>query len=135
MSVPTRLATAALAGCLLAGGTAVVVAPAQASGGSDDRVIQTGPCSGAARWKLKVKTDDGSLEVEGEVDSNTAGQSWSWTIADNGVVVARGNARTAGRSGSFSVERKIANRGGTDRVVFTAKRANGSSSCVGRIAF
>src|SRR6478672_10829834 len=37
-------------------------------GGDDDRVIRTGTCSSGAGWKLKVKTDDGRLEVEGEVD-------------------------------------------------------------------
>ncbi len=34
----------------------------------DDRVIRTGSCSAGADWKLKVKTDDGRLEVEGEID-------------------------------------------------------------------
>ena len=30
-------------------------------------MIRTGTCSGSADWKLKVKTDEGRLEVEGEV--------------------------------------------------------------------
>ncbi len=70
-------------------------------GGDDDRVIKTGSCSAGADWKLKVKTDDGRLEVEGEVDTNRSGQTWTWKIKDNGSVAARGSATTGGRSGSF----------------------------------
>jgi len=116
-------------------------APAYASHGSDDngggggdgRVVKTGSCSDGARWKLKVKKNDGRLEVEGEVDSNKSGQTWSWKIKDDGSVAARGKATTAGRSGSFSVERKIADKAGTDDVVFRATR-NGQV-CKGAIAF
>ena len=121
----TALATTALL---------AIGAPANAShGGNDDRVIKTGSCSGSADWKLKVKTDDGRLEVEGEVDSNRSGQSWKWKIKDNGSVVARGTDVTGGRSGSFSVERKIANQAGTDTVTFRA-RYNGQV-CTGTIVF
>jgi hypothetical protein len=88
--------------------------------GGDDRVVLTGSCSGTADWKLKVKTDDGRLEVEGEVDSSTAGQQWRWAVRHNGSVSDRGTATTGGRSGSFSVERTIVDIAGTDRVVFRA---------------
>ena len=112
----------------------VLAAPAHAShGGDDDRVIKTGSCSAGADWKLKVKTDDGRLEVEGEVDTNQSGQSWKWKIKDNGAVAAKGTATTGGRSGSFSVERKITNQAGTDTVIFRAKH-NGQV-CTGTIAF
>jgi hypothetical protein len=114
--------------------TVALGAPAYAAhGGDDDRVTKTGSCSDGARWKLKVKTDDGRLEVEGEVDSNKSGQKWSWKIKDNGLVAAKGTATTGGRSGSFSVERKIANRAGADTVVFRAKRAG--EVCKGTITF
>ena len=76
-----------------------------------------------ADWKLKVKTDDGRLEAEGEIDSNAAGQRWRWTLRHNGSVSDRGVATTTARSGSFEVERKIVNLAGTDRVVFRAVRA------------
>ena len=102
-------------------------------GGGKSRVVETGDCSGSADWKLKVKTDDGQLEVEGEVDSNTAGQKWAWKIKDNGALAAKGSATTGGRSGSFSVERRIADKPGTDRVVF--KATYGGQKCKGIIAF
>jgi hypothetical protein len=140
----TKLATALAAvsvSALLALG-----APAYASHGGDDpagddrggggggpRVVKTGSCTDGASWKLKVKNDDSRLEVEGEVDSNVAGQTWSWRIKDNGSVAASGSAKTGGRSGSFSVERKIANRAGTDKVTFRA--THGGEVCSGTIAF
>ncbi|GIM67732.1 hypothetical protein Pve01_89590 [Planomonospora venezuelensis] len=89
-------------------------------GGDDDRVIVTGRCSSGADWKLKVKTDDGRLEVEGEVDSNVAGQRWRWALRHNGSVSDRGVSTTTARSGSFEVERRMVNLAGTDRVVFRA---------------
>ena len=98
------------------------VTPASAHSGDDDdnRVEVTGSCSAGADWKLKVKTDDGRLEVEGEVDSNRVGEQWRWAIRHNGSVSDRGSATTVGRSGSFSIERKIVDLAGTDRVVFRA---------------
>ena len=122
-----------VAASVLTASLALTAAPATASGGDDDRVIRTGSCSGSADWKLKVKTDDGRLEVEGEVDSNVSGQAWTWKVKDNGSVAASGSATTGGASGSFSIERKIANQSGTDRVVFKAKRAG--ETCRGVIAF
>ena len=88
----------------------------------DDRVLVTGRCSAGAEWKLKVKTDDGRLEVEGEVDSNVAGQRWRWTLRHNGSVSDRGVGTTTARSGSFEVERKVVDLAGTDRLVFRAVR-------------
>jgi hypothetical protein len=88
----------------------------------DDRVIRTGSCSAGADWKLKVKTDDGRLEVEGEIDSNTAGQRWRWTLRHNGSVSDRGVATTTPRSGSFEVERKVVDLAGTDTLAFRAVR-------------
>lgn len=134
---PAPILTLATA-CLLGG--ALSAGPALASHGDDDRVITRGSCSGpgSATWKLKVKTDDGRLEVEGEVDANRPGQSFAWVIRDNGETVARGTGRTAGRSGSFSVERKIRDRAGRDTVVFRATRQAGSGRaevCTGRIVF
>ena len=88
----------------------------------DDRIIRTGACSGGADWKLKVKTDDGRLEVEGEIDSNVAGQRWRWTLRHNGSLSDRGVGTTTARSGSFEVERKVVDLGGTDTLVFRAVR-------------
>ncbi len=127
-----RTALAALAlvtlGLPLAG-----VAPASASGGGDD-VRTHGGCSGPAAWRLKAKPDDGRIEVEGEVDSNHAGQTWRWVLKHNGSVSARGTRTTAGASGSFSVQRRMADLAGTDHFTFRAVRRATGEVCRGTIS-
>src|SRR3954471_18792384 len=59
-------------------------ATASASGKGDGEVVKRGSCSAGAAWKLKAKPDDGGLQVEFEVDSNRAGQTWTVRINDNG---------------------------------------------------
>jgi hypothetical protein len=140
MRTPIALATLTAAALLTLG------APAYASHGADDptgddhggggnggRVVKSGSCTDGSQWKLKVKNDNGRLEVEGEVDSNQSGQTWGWKIKDNGAVAAKGSATTGGTSGSFSVQRKIANKAGTDNVVFRSS-FNGEV-CKGTVAF
>ena len=112
----------ALSLALTAGLVGADATAASASGGDDDGVIRTGTCSGGARWKLEVKNDDGRLEVEGEIDSNVVGQRWRWVLRHNGSVSDRGTGTTAGRSGSFEVERRMVDLAGTDAVVLRAVR-------------
>ena len=128
-TIRTALAATTIA---VVGLTGVGVAPAFAG---DDEVIREGNCSGSADWKLKVKTDDGRLEVEGEVDSNVRGQQWTWRILRNGNVAARGTATTTGRSGSFSIERRVTNGPGSDRIGFRARNAASGQTCSGNLTF
>lgn len=120
---PRRIGRSVVVGLALVGAVGAGTTAASArSGDDDDRVIRTGACTAGADWKLKVKTDDGRLEVEGEIDSNVAGQRWRWTLRHNGSVTERGTGTTGGRSGSFEVERKIVDLAGTDTVTFRATR-------------
>ncbi|MCH1866536.1 hypothetical protein [Nocardioides sp. CFH 31398] len=136
-TTPVRRAAASalVAATLGASLLGVAGAPAQASG--DDRVERSGSCSGpgAARWKLKAKSDDGGVEVEGEVDSNRAGQTWQWVIKADGDLVARGTSRTRGPSGSFSVERRARNGAGTELFTFRAERGGSGEVCAGSVRF
>ncbi len=106
---------------------------AQAKGGDDVR--RSGSCSGSTDWKLKVKPDNGRLQVEYEVDSNVAGQTWSVRITDNGTKVFAGQRMTAGRSGSFTVQRRTANRAGADKLVATATNAATGETCRGTLTY
>jgi hypothetical protein len=123
----TTLAIAALSTALVATGAPL----AHASGG--DGVIRTGSCSGSADWKLKAKHDDGRIEMEFEVDSNRRGQTWRVRVRDSGVLVVATRATTSGASGSFSVERRIPNRAGTDNLVARARNLSSGQLCVGRL--
>jgi len=130
MITRTALAAGAFAALTL---PVALVAPASASHGGGGDVRTSGGCSGSAHWKLKAKADDGRIELEAEVDSNKTGQVWGWKIKHNGSLSAKGTAKTAGRSGSFDVQRRMANLAGTDRFVFRAEHAG--HVCRGTISF
>ena len=127
------LTAAALSTALLVAG-APLASSAVAKGG-DDRVIRTGSCSGTADWKLKAKSDNGRIEIEWEVDSNHAGQTWRVRVRDDGVLVVKTRATTGGASGSFSVQRSIANRAGADSIVARSRDLSSGQLCVGRLTF
>lgn len=103
-----------------------VATPAQAKGG--DAVSSSAACA-TGTIKVKAKADDGMLEVEGEVDTNRVGQSWNWRIVRNGTVAAQGSKVTAAPSGSFSVNRRIANPAGQDTIRFRAVRPATGKVC------
>src|SRR5262245_44545404 len=123
--------TAKIAAAALALGLAVPLALAAPASAKGDEVIKRGSCSGSANWELQAKHDEGRMQVEGEVDANHNGQTWRWQIRHNGSVSARGSATTAGRSGSFSVERRVVDLSGTDRIVFRAVRPATGQVCRG----
>lgn len=128
MKQPARAAALALAALVLPLATA-----GAAHADHDEEVLREGRCARGVEWKIRVKPDDGRLEVEAEIDSNRAGQQWAWQLQHDGSRAATGTARTAGRSGSFSVERKVADHAGTDAFVFRASRAG--EQCVARVAY
>ena len=122
----TTAVLVAVASCVAVSG------PAQARGTDKVRV---GSCTGSTDWKLKVGPDDGRLEVEGQVDSNRAGQVWTWRIMHNGSVSASGRSTTAAPSGSFTVRRTVLNRAGTDAIVFRAANTRSGEVCRGTLNF
>ncbi|NUR08784.1 MAG: hypothetical protein HOQ22_07740 [Nocardioidaceae bacterium] len=126
MRTSKRTAAAVLASGVALASLSMVTAPAEAKG---REVTRVGSCSGAAHTELKVKTDNGRLEVEGEVDSNRNGQTWRWRIRHDGAVAARGTRQTHAPSGSFSVSRRIANHAGQDHVVFRARNVGSGQVC------
>lgn len=118
------LTTAAVGLALL-----VPFAPAAQASGGVRGIERTGSCSGSADWKLDVKPDDGALEVEWEVDSNKVGQVWRVRIYDNGDQVVATRRTTQAPSGSFDLQRRIANRTGDDRVVARARHLATGQVC------
>ena len=122
-----RPALAVLA--LVAAAAPVAVAGTATAGDGD--LVRRGSCSGSTDWKRKAKHDDGRLEVEAEVDSNRNGQDWRWRMLHDGSLTARGRATTHAPSGSFSVERRMVNRAGTDKIVFKARNPRTGELCRG----
>jgi hypothetical protein len=131
---PTRLLAGGVATVALVG---LVVPPALASqgGGGGDDVVRRGSCARTTDWKVKVGPEDGRLEVEGEIDSNRAGQTWRWVLFHDGSTSAAGTRQTAGRSGSFEVRRVVVDRRGTDTLTFRARNTRSGELCVGTVHF
>jgi hypothetical protein len=101
--------------------------PTVASGTDNPGVLKTGKCSNGASWKLKAKHEDGLIEVEFEVDQNVAGRRWNVALRRGGRLVFRGARTTRPPSGSFEVNRRIANPGGPDRIRAFARAAAGGT--------
>ena len=107
----------------------MVAGPALAKGG--DAVRDSGSCSGSSAWKLKAKPDSGVIEVEFEVDSNQAGQTWKVRLRDNGTRFLAGTRMTSGPSGSFTVHKRVADSAGSD--VIKARAVHGDEVCHGSV--
>jgi hypothetical protein len=86
-----------------------------------------GRCTARSSAKLKAKHDDGRIEVEFEVDQNRSGVKWTVRLRRNGDLVVSTRATTRPPSGSFSVERRIADRRGSDRISATATSPSGET--------
>jgi hypothetical protein len=125
------LATGLLGLALVCGGGGA----AHASGGGGHEVRVSGSCSASSHWRLKVKNDDRRLEVQFEVDANRVGQKWAVTLSDNNVRVFSGSRLTGGPSGSFEVEKKIANRPGADRIRAVAMNSRTGERCTAALTF
>jgi hypothetical protein len=108
--------------------TVTAALPASAKGTA---VTKSGACSAASHWKLKLKPDNGRIEVQFEVDSNVNSQQWHVRMRRNGSLFFDGNRVTQPPSGSFEVRRLTGNAPGTDTI--RARAVNGATgeSCVG----
>jgi hypothetical protein len=106
-----------------------LTAPTKDGGGTVKRV--SGTCTDGSTAKLKVKPDDGRLETEFEVDQNRNGVKWEVRIRRDGNLVVRTNATTRAPSGSFSVERRVTNGTGSDRITARATSPSGEVCTAG----
>jgi hypothetical protein len=112
----TKTIAAAIAVAAALGATTVAQA-APAKHGNGVRVA--GTCSDTSTSKLKVKHDDGRLEVEFEVDQNRNGVPWAVEFRKDGRLAFQGTRLTVAPSGSFSVERRIAGKTGLIKAIAT----------------
>jgi hypothetical protein len=84
-----------------------------------------GSCTGTSTAKLKVKRDRGRLKTEFEVDQNVNGVTWAVKLSRNGTVRVDTTRTTHAPSGSFSIERRLANGAGPDTISATATSPTG----------
>jgi len=93
--------------------------------GDRPQVRVGGACGAGARSHLGLKAEERGIEVEFEVGHTRAGRTWSVVIVRDGQIAWRGRARTHAPSGSFSVNRRIRNLSGADRVTARATGPRG----------
>jgi hypothetical protein len=115
-------------------GGAMIAVPATAAA-KDGDVIRTGSCTNNSDWKLKLSPEDGRIEVEFEVDTPKAGQTWNVRIKKNGNVIWKGTRTTNVASGSFSVRKVTGNPAGSDFFVGRAKNPKTGEICRGTGTF
>jgi hypothetical protein len=99
--------------------------------GDDVRVSRK--CTGPSSIKLKLKPDNGRLEVEAEVDQNRNGVAWRWSLLRGSAKIASGSATTRAPSGSFSVRRLVTDQAGTDTITARATRSGETCTVTARI--
>lgn len=103
-----------------------VIAPLPSVLGKSPRVIVKGKCTDNSTAKLKLKPDNGKIEVEFEVDQNRNGVTWNYKLSRAGVKLASGTKVTLAPSGSFTVRRLVGNTAGPDTITARATRRNGA---------
>jgi hypothetical protein len=126
-----RIVMVALVGLLIFA-TFGPVSVAWAKGGE---VVKTGGCSGSATWKLKLSPDNGRIEVEFQVDSNKAGQTWRVKLFHDGTLFFTRLRATKAPSGSFEVRRMTGNAAGADTIKGRARNIKSGQLCVGKATF
>jgi hypothetical protein len=107
---------------------ALLTVPAALAKGRDHRAFRTqGVCTQQSTSKLKIKREDGRLEVEFEVDQNQTGVPWTVTLSRNDAVVKSFTATTVAPSGSFEIHRRLHGRLGTDTIKVVATSPSGET--------
>ena len=86
-----------------------------------------GACSAGVTSRLRLRADDGGIELEFEVDQDRAGAVWRVALVHERRVAWKGVVRTARRSGSFDVERRLRDLPGADAVTARAWGPRGAA--------
>ena len=97
------------------------VQPAESSVGRDGpgEVRVAGTCVTGATARLRLKSDDGAIEVRFEVEYGRSG-AWRLALVHESRVVWKGAARTTRRHRSVEVRRTLPDLPGTDTVTARA---------------
>lgn len=116
-----RAAPLALAAALV---LALTPAPAAARGGGDDEARVGGVCAGGASAELRLKADDGAIEVELRVERRRRGERWRVVLVHERRVAWRGSARTSGSG--FRIRRTLPDFEGADEISAVASGPRGA---------
>jgi hypothetical protein len=119
----------AVAGLMMVG---LAAGPANAG---DDEVRREGSCSGQSDWEMRIRRDDGRLEVRWRVDSRIPGQTWRMRVFHDGERIAAAT-RTTNRDGEATIDlRGVPNHAGEDVFRGRARNPNTEETCSGSATF
>ena len=90
-------------------------APAVAEDGDGREVRATGSCTGSSRYRLRLRAEDGKLEIRFEIDASRAG-AWSVILLHERRIVYRGVVRTRTRNSELRVRRLVDDWYGRDAI-------------------
>ena len=98
-----------------------VPASALAKHGDDNgrqEVRVAGTCGKGATARLRLRSRDGAIRAQLEIDHARSGQRWRVSLVQERRVVYRGRVRT--QLGRFEIERRLGDLPGADRVTARA---------------
>jgi hypothetical protein len=101
---------------------ALAVAPATGYA-SDDEVRTAGTCGAGAASSMRLRADDGEIELRFEARHGRPFARWRIVVVQERRVVWRGRARA--RSGRVRVRRRLTDLQGVDRITVTASGPGG----------
>ena len=121
----------ATGGAALAVGLVVALGlPAQAKGGST--ASTHGDCSATSSYKVGASGHKDEIVVKAKVKTDTGGELWTYTIADNGSDVAAGDATTS-KNGKLTLRQSIPNLDGADTIDLTATDSVTGETCMAEV--
>jgi len=122
-----RLAGAA---ALTLGVSMAIALPAQAKGASP--MDTHGTCSATSTYKVSVNEKKDTLVIKAKINGGVAGETWTYSIADNGTTVVEGEATTDG-DGKIKGKFVIANLDGTDTLDLAATDTVTGETCTAQV--
>jgi hypothetical protein len=109
---------------------ALVMATALANG----PVLESGACSGNSDWWMEaIGRPANRVEIEFEVESGVAGQTWDVEVYRNGRLIGRAVRTSRGADGDFWVEREVRDVAGVDAFVAVAINRTTGEICEGEL--
>lgn len=133
MNTTTLVKRAALSALTVLTAVAMIAPTGVAANDAD--VIRTGSCTNRSDWKLKLSPENGRIEVEFEVDTPRAGQTWRVKMFQNGTRFFVGTRTTQSTSGEFEIRFLRPNTIGTDTFRGKAVNLTTGETCIGQASF
>lgn len=112
--------------------TGALAAPA-ATFAADIERERAGSCSAGSRWELSLERERGIIDIDLDLDTTRAGQTWTIRLKHDGTLFSR-ITRVSDREGEIEVDRWRANTPGEDRIKFRAVNQVTGEVCRGALS-